>query len=71
MRKKSHPTTTELVDHNPTSNSYHQINYRKPTQIRLTGAQQRKKEVYLKKKKVRRKETSKEAVRTPEDDLKW
>jgi hypothetical protein len=35
MRKKSHPTTIELVNHNPASNSYHKINYRKPIKLGL------------------------------------
>jgi hypothetical protein len=58
MRKKSYPTTTELVNHNPSSISHHKINYRKPSQIRLTGAHQMKEE------ECTEKETGKEAVRT-------
>jgi hypothetical protein len=64
MRKKSHPTTIELVNHNLASISYHKINYRKLTQIRLTGAQQRKEERGMseKKKNVKRGDGKKAAV---------
>jgi hypothetical protein len=65
MRKKFHPTIIELVNHNPTSISYYKINYCKPTQIRLTGTQQRKKEVYQKEEEGKEKDMGKEAVRKP------
>jgi hypothetical protein len=59
MRQKSHPTTIELVNHNPTSISYHQINYRKSIQVRLTGAHPRKEEVYQNEEEGEEKETGK------------